>query len=156
VLRPCNPNRSCPFTETRQPGRAAGPMPSLTLLRAEQRRQTSAYIASEGAGGPTQYFYSRLIPDYEELPLQHPCQWQATRATSAGPHRRLRGRQPWRSVASRLGPRRRRVLELHLPAPQRRCCRHRHIRHAPPSRTPAACTPSRTPRWRKTRASGGS
>jgi hypothetical protein len=27
---------------------------------------------------------------------------------------------------------------------------------APPSRTPAACTPSRTPRWRRGRVSGGS
>jgi hypothetical protein len=31
VLKPCNPKRSSPFTETRQPGRAAGPMPFRTL-----------------------------------------------------------------------------------------------------------------------------
>jgi hypothetical protein len=29
VLKPCNPKRSFSFTETRQPGRAAGPMHAL-------------------------------------------------------------------------------------------------------------------------------
>jgi hypothetical protein len=31
-LKPCNPKRSFPFTETRQPGRAAGPMPSKPFI----------------------------------------------------------------------------------------------------------------------------
>jgi hypothetical protein len=85
VVKPCNPKRSLPFTETRQPGRAAGPMPykpfingRLSFTDVPRRPWSSLRRYCPGASKGHHYIGTyRRPPMY---PLRYPAKLGAPRS----------------------------------------------------------------------------